>query len=88
MSDPIQWGLPPAPGRTKRDWATIVQALKGRPGEWARIETCSSQAAAGALAQQVRRSQPVPLRDGRYEAVARSVDGSYAVFARYVGGES
>lgn len=88
MSD-IVWEEPP-PSRygAKRDgWNRIAAELRANPGRWARIRECETRGRASVWAQQVRQGQSSAwLPAGSFEAASRSVDGTYVVYARYVGG--
>lgn len=62
--------------------AAIADALKGKPGEWAKVSAGETN---DGLASAIRKSTGVAFRDGVYEA--RSVktgDKSYDIFARYI----
>jgi hypothetical protein len=86
VSGVLRWEEPPARRNgVVRDWVAIAADLKAQPGEWAIIAVCVNQPLAGQTARQVRDSSYAALRDGRYEAKARSVDGEHRVYARYVG---
>lgn len=75
-------------GRSTKHTA-IAAELKARPGEWARIETSTSPNAASSMANHIsgaRLKAYAPA--GSFEAVSRTVDGEYRVYARYVGAAS
>jgi hypothetical protein len=91
VSAVIRWEDPPTPerhggrGGRHRDWAGIVTELRGRPGVWALVAVCPNAGSARGAADQLRNGRggfplPCPL-----EAVSRTVDGEYRVYARYVG---
>jgi hypothetical protein len=86
MTGPQRETPPPITrGRHSYDWAEIAATLTADPGEWYKIVTCSTAANSSTTARYVRRSFYKPLRDGRYEAVARFIDGEHRVYARYLG---
>ena len=64
----------------------VAQQLRTNPGAWARVSTYATAASAGAMAQSVRRALLTAYQpEGAYEAVSRTVEGKYYVYARYVG---
>lgn len=63
----------------------VVAQLKARPGEWARIRTGTTRASVDSCAQQIRTGRLVAYNPaGTFEAVGRTVEGAYVVFARYI----
>jgi hypothetical protein len=87
VSGVMRWEEPPrrrAPGEG-RDWAVIAADLKAHAGEWAVIAVCANQALAATTAHHVRLSVYIALVGDRYEAKARTVDGEFRVYARFVG---
>lgn len=91
MNDtPITFGTLPSKKRrngaaTNRDLA-IVDQLRARPQEWAHIATRANISAAGELARRIKRGGTVAFQPASaFEAVSRTVDGEYRVYARYVG---
>jgi hypothetical protein len=89
MSGVLRWEDPPEADRRGNrsvpavaDWYRIAAQLCARPGDWAAI-------AVGAAT-----STPTIIREGRYaafrppgafDAVGRRVNGTYTVYARYIG---
>lgn len=84
----ISWEQPPA-GRdkpiTRTAWGPIVAELRTRPGEWAVVAVKPTAAAAATVAAHMRRGIYTGMSRGEFEAMARTVDGEYRVYARYVG---
>lgn len=92
MSGVIRWEDPPEADRRGNtlapavaDWYRIAAQLRARPGDWAAISVADST------------NTPSFIRSGRYaafrpagafDAVGRRVNGTYTVYARFVGGES
>ena len=74
----VTWEEPPASHRGRNGYMpAIVEQLKTRPGQWARIETSQPNAA-----QYAKRHPEI-------EVTARNVGKpSEAVYARYIGTES
>lgn len=83
----MRWQNPPQPRiRPVHDWAGIGSALRARPGEWAIVAVVANAQLAGSTARHVRAGAYQALRDfGRFEAVARTVDGEHRIYARYAG---
>jgi hypothetical protein len=76
---------PPQDGRNRsgRDHAGTAEALRARPGEWAKVFTCDGTNPAGTAAWQIRTGRLAPYRpSGAFEAMSRNGD----VYARFVGG--
>lgn len=95
MTD-IIWEDPPPADRLGRgsgsvQHAPIAEALKGRPGQWARAGVYDSAATAGTTALLIRSAKTRTYAPpGAFEAVARSVVNArghreHRVYARYVG---
>lgn len=83
---PPSKSTPAAPKRSKHQ--TIAQALRKRPGEWARIDVKRTAQLASVTANQIRRAYLSAYEPtGSFEAIARTVNGEYRVYARYVGSE-
>jgi hypothetical protein len=88
----LKWEEPPhadqrRPGGAKRH-AEVAAQLKSRPGEWARVAAFDKDTRSRTYAHYIRRGGLAAYRpDGSFEAVSRTVDGEYRVYARYVGGE-
>jgi hypothetical protein len=83
MTD-LTWEEPP-PAK-QRSFAGVGDALRARPGQWARIAEYPGRPVASMLVVRIRTGavrywQPA----GSFEAVSRTVDDKTCVFARYVG---
>lgn len=67
----ITFGTPPADDSTRRpssDWTAIVEALKARPGEWARVERASAITTARSRVSQIRRGKARGFESGVWDA--------------------
>lgn len=80
---------PPAPalpsrrGKGLKHWA-IAAALRSRPGEWAFVGTYAQRSAASTIAIRVVRGELAAYQPAyAYDAVSRTVDGEYRLYARY-----
>ncbi|MGG2460630.1 hypothetical protein ACO0M4_12565 [Streptomyces sp. RGM 3693] len=76
----------PLPVPTRRQAAyDTAEALRDRPGEWARIETLGNLNRAHNLAYRIRAGRHGAFQPaGAFEATARrSDDGTASVYARY-----
>jgi hypothetical protein len=82
MAD-IEFVDPPAQGRRiKHPHAAIVQALKARPGTWARVITDAPHS----ITDRMTRGELKPYRPvGSFEATARKNGDRWDIYARYVG---
>ncbi len=80
----IRWEAPPELRGAAHDWPAITADLKTRPGDWALIMVCSTREIAATTARNVRESHYEALHGDRYEAKARTVDGEFRVYARYL----
>jgi hypothetical protein len=81
---PVEFGeLPPADPRSYKDlWRKEAEALKARPGEWARITTKPSLNAARTMGSNIAGGILKAFRPPKhFEARSRGLD----VWARYVG---
>jgi len=68
------------------DYRDIAQELRGRPGEWARIEKPYSETGSRKFAYKACTGRIVAFRPaGDFEAVRRFEEGQYFVYARYLG---
>lgn len=80
---------PPSPKNRQSSAAhhsTVAAQLKERPGEWARAGAYGSYGSSASMARHIRQGHLAAYRpQGAFEAVARTVDGEYRVYARYVG---
>lgn len=84
----VRWEQPPPSGNDRYDWAAIGAQLVARPGEWAMVAVARNVGTSSQMAKKIRTSDYHPLAAlGRFEAVARTVDGEPRVYARYIGGE-
>ena len=85
----IRFEEPPADSRSSGQYPSngeVVAALKARPGEWALIRTVSSVSSATSTAYQIRSARLSAFAPaGSFEAVSRTTNGEYRVYARYVG---
>lgn len=87
---PVRWETPPMPNayRNRIDWPGIAETLRRRPGKWAHIHTDPKPEYAASMAGRVRTGVIAAMRPpGTFDAVSRTVDGEFRVYARYVGGE-
>ncbi len=91
----LEWveGPPPvtrAGGKAKggRTYVSESAQLIAKPGQWAILRRdFKSQDQAATLASYIRIGQLAAFSpSGAFEAVSRSVEGEYRVYARYVGG--
>lgn len=66
--------------------AEIARILRSKPCEWARIQERTKRVDAATAAYQIRKGMLAAFRPaGAYEAKARTIDGRYYVYARYIG---
>ncbi|MEU6725588.1 hypothetical protein ABZ917_17925 [Nonomuraea wenchangensis] len=93
MSAPfeIRFEDPPPPLRTWAqsepfDYPRIASVLCKKPGRWALIGVVGTPLRASGAAHRIRAGlvETLAIR-GAFDAVARSVDGEYRVYARYLG---
>lgn len=81
----IVWEDPPAPKRGHNGmWVERLAPLVERPGEWARVKGPTSESNARATANNLK-DRKIKIPDGKWEVVARHVDGKGYVWARYLG---
>lgn len=85
----IRWEDPPsnrshAKGKASK-WNAISAVLRGRPGEWAHVETKSNARLAAQTANCISKGVYAAMPQGQFEAVSRAVDGEARVYARYIG---
>lgn len=93
MSDGIVWEDPApsrrGPVRWRSRWADALDALRERPGQWARIGVMDPpQRRAADTARRINLGRVPEARPaGAFEATSRMLDDGlrYAVYARYVG---
>jgi hypothetical protein len=85
----VAWEEPPRPVRTGRhDWHAIASDLRSKPGVWARVAELKTASSAAATASRITHGARPPFSPaGLFEAASRTVDGAFAVYARYVGEE-
>lgn len=78
---PVNWG------RSSRHRSILreLQPLIERPGEWARVRGPIDKTPASNFARCLRKGQAAGISPGDFEATARSLNGTYYVWARYVG---
>ncbi|GCD35615.1 hypothetical protein OEIGOIKO_03361 [Streptomyces chrestomyceticus JCM 4735] len=82
----VRFDTPPIPHRSQETHET-AQALRGRPGDWAHIDTHDTMNRASNQAHRVRTGKLAAFRPaGAFEAKAHGTeDGGAEVWARYVG---
>lgn len=86
MSDFRYEDPPPARRGPTRARTAEARKLKERPGTWGLIGTYKSRTSAASMATCIRTGRTSTWRPaGDFEAVSRSVDGEYRVYARYMG---
>lgn len=74
-------------GRENPKYRADAAALMSRPGEWAIVHAGGRRSLADGLAYQIKSGKIAAYRPaGAFEAMARTVDGEYRTYARYVGG--
>lgn len=75
---PLVWE-PPPPARPSNRWQDTIDALRSRPGEWARIAEPSPERVAASTSSHLRRYY-------KLETATRKIDGEgWAVWARCPG---
>lgn len=80
----ITWEEPPPP--KQRDFRGVPDALRAKPGQWARIAEYGNPGQAGMLVARIRRGEVSYWQPaGTFEAVARRVGDKHGVWVRYVG---
>ena len=86
VDDSVVWEEPPSP-RIRGDYAPAIEALKERPGEWARVAVFTDSGKASSLAQalRVRRGQHLEARSHRIDA---ELVGVWARIKPYMNGEA
>jgi hypothetical protein len=79
----VQEVPPPKRGGRTGAWRAIADALRARPGQWARVAVYGNRNAAGSLASRIN-AHKTPF-DGDFKAAVRSEGGGseFAVYARY-----
>lgn len=80
MDTSTDWEHRPGPDRQK--YADLVAHLKQHPGEWVKVRTATTDAAAWAAAHQIRTGRRAAFRPAaEFEAYTQGAD----VMARYIG---
>lgn len=81
-------GKPKQPRRTDK-WRTVAAELRARPGEWAVLLEAERFGNGGGIAGKIKAGDLAAFRPaGSFDATTRTVDGLYAVYARYIGEDS
>lgn len=84
MPHEIVWEDPPPPTQHQRGkWEHVLNQVKERPGQWARIAEYETVRPARALAHNLKRGH-IRKRDGEWEFSTRE----NRVYARYLGPRS
>lgn len=84
MVDDVNWERPHTGLRTPRSWDDALEAVRGRPGEWARLATYRGETSAYKAAQKLRRSSALAGDASAWEVAARRLpEGGSALYARY-----
>lgn len=81
----LQFIDPPAPTRgiNANVWAPIFAELREQPGDWAIVVPATTSAS---TAMNIKLGKLGGAKPHEYEATSRSNhDGTYAIYARYVG---
>lgn len=85
----LRFEAPPLANRAPRGRAVekeVPAQLRAHPGEWAIIHTAQTRVGAYAMAHQIRTGILASYRPkGHFEALGRTVDGEFRVYARFVG---
>lgn len=64
----------------------VAATLRSKPDTWMRVKVGTTGPAARSLSYQIKNGTLVAYRPhGFFEAVSRTVDGEFCVYARYVG---
>jgi hypothetical protein len=80
----VEWVQEVPRRRRAGKWQAITSELRSRPGEWARVDTVSNTA----FATMLKQGKLGDAEPGEFEATCRrNDDGSYDIYARYVGTE-
>lgn len=84
MASEVNWERPQPGVRTPRSWDDALEAVRARPGEWARVATYRGETSAYKAAQKLRRSPSLAGEAGSWEVAARRLpEGGSALYARY-----
>ena len=81
---PIKAGRPPSVGNDSRTWYERCAPLVAHPKRWARIRTYNLPGKHTSASNNLNNGL-LKLPKGRWEFAARTVDGSYHVYGRYLG---
>lgn len=83
----VEWKDPP-PGETSPGkWDDDANELRANPGQWAIVRTANERKTLDTLGTTIRKGRATSWLPAKsFEAVVRSNgDGTYAVYARYIG---
>lgn len=81
----LTWETPPTTHRGPEagKYVEVFETLRGRPGEWARLDTGLKSLAS--LSTPIKNGDLVGCEAGEFEATTRTVDGESRLYVRYVG---
>lgn len=81
----IKWQEPPKPARGgARDWKSIFDQLRKRPGEWALVAVADHSP----TASWIKHGRYAGTKPGEFDATSRkNAAGKFDIYARYVGGD-
>jgi hypothetical protein len=87
VTQPLHFEEPPQINRRHIIPDDVVKLLTGNPGEWMVVRDNAPTAnAAYATAHQIRHGRLIAFRPpGAFEARGRTVEGTFRVYARYIG---
>lgn len=81
--DELVFEDPPAPRRTNPVNESVAEALRNRPGKWAKVGAFPT---AHTLAANIKRGRPKEFAPaGAFEAVSRKIGDEFFLYVRYVG---
>lgn len=85
--DELVWEEPPrvSRGQSRAAFLDIAEKLRANPGVWAMVAKFDRVGRAGSIAGHINRGRYEGITAGEFEAVSRSVEGEYRVYARFVG---
>lgn len=79
----VSWEAPPPPKvRTLGAWGPMLEAVAGRPGEWAKLAHYDGETSAYRIASRLRQREDLP--PGRWEFAARRAASGSDLFARFM----